>query len=209
MLQAYLNDSTKKDFYLNRVRKHREADELIQGTGWDNGRGCAVGCTLEEYNHSKYPTLLGVPEELARLQDRIFEALPRADALAFPESFLGAIPVGADLHLVWPKIALWVLTDEQHGVSRLVQDEKHKRQREAIENVAGLYLRWIAGDKPSVSEWQEARSAAYAAAAYAAYAAYAAAYAAYAADARLAFWRALRDQLLKELRAAPVAVKAS
>lgn len=30
-----------KSFYLDRVRHHREADELIRGTGLDGRRGCA------------------------------------------------------------------------------------------------------------------------------------------------------------------------
>jgi hypothetical protein len=62
-----------KDKYLNRVIKHRELDNIIQGIGWENGKGCAVGCTLENYNHSRYPMELGLPEWLARLEDKIFE----------------------------------------------------------------------------------------------------------------------------------------
>jgi hypothetical protein len=83
-----------KDKYLNRVIKHRELDNIIQGIGWENGKGCAVGCTLENYNHSRYPMELGLPEWLARLEDKIFEELPKEKAMLWPERFLDAIPVG-------------------------------------------------------------------------------------------------------------------
>ena len=140
-----------KQFYMDRVRKHREADELIQGTGWHRGKGCAVGCTLEEYDHNKYPVRLGVPVELARLQDSLFERLPKEDALAFPEQFLGAIPVGADLSMVWPRFALWALEDQEHGVLSF------QGQRDAIQAIAALYREWIeTGTCPPLQQWSEA-----------------------------------------------------
>ena len=61
-----------KEKYLSRVVAHRKADNIIQGLGWEEGRGCAVGCTLENYDHWRYPIELGLPEWLAHLEDRIF-----------------------------------------------------------------------------------------------------------------------------------------
>ena len=55
-LRAYHNDPATKRRYLARVRAHRLADELVQGTGFEtNGqtRGCAVGCTLNAYEDRK------------------------------------------------------------------------------------------------------------------------------------------------------------
>src|SRR4051812_520683 len=94
-------DPTKpKSFYLDRVRRHREADQLIRGTGWDGRRGCAIGCTLESYDPDKYPDLLGIPVSLAHLEDYIFENLPAAH-LDWPERFLTAIPENADISGVY------------------------------------------------------------------------------------------------------------
>lgn len=31
--------------YLKRVRAHAKADEIVSGRYWENGKGCAVGCT--------------------------------------------------------------------------------------------------------------------------------------------------------------------
>lgn len=42
MLQAFHNDQAIKNKYVARVIAHREADNIIRGTGWDNGKGCAA-----------------------------------------------------------------------------------------------------------------------------------------------------------------------
>lgn len=36
---AYHGKQEVKDLYLSRVRAHREADELIHGIGWEDGKG--------------------------------------------------------------------------------------------------------------------------------------------------------------------------
>jgi hypothetical protein len=46
-LIAFHNDQKIKDKYLARVEAHRKADEIIKGKYWENGKGCAVGCTLK------------------------------------------------------------------------------------------------------------------------------------------------------------------
>ncbi len=175
-LLAYHGNQAIKDKYIARVKAHREADELIQGKGWDGHKGCAVGCTLENYNHSRYPIELGVPVVLAQLEDRIFEGLPQKDAMGWPERFLTAIKPGSDLEMVWPKFSLWVL----NGLLELktFHDGKHPKCKAAIGTVRGLYEEWIVTRiKPASSRFSKARMAAAAAdaAAAAAYAAYAAA----------------------------------
>jgi len=111
---AFHGEPGLKELYLARVVTHREADELVQGIGWEDGKGCAIGCTLEVYSHAQYEIELGVPRVLAHLQDRIFEGLPRADAMLWPERFLDAIEPGADLSDVWPEFAIWLLVDPDH-----------------------------------------------------------------------------------------------
>ena len=92
-MQAYLNRKSVKEKYLKRMRDHRQAGELTQGVAWvSNGttRGCAVGCLFDAYDHSRGPAEIGVPQVLLQLVEAIFEALPRADALAWPERFRSA-----------------------------------------------------------------------------------------------------------------------
>ena len=93
---AYHNDPSIKEKYLLRVRSHAAQDEIIKGKYWENGKGCAVGCTVHSSNHSAYETELGIPAWLARVEDRLFEGMPLARAKLWPEQFLSAIRPGAD-----------------------------------------------------------------------------------------------------------------
>lgn len=181
-LLAFHNDPAIKQEYLARVEAHRLADEIVQGQYWQNGKGCAVGCTLHSDQHADYETELGIPRSIAYLEDQIFEGLPNGDAKDFPAQFLSAIPVGADLSLVTAHFFVWLLSDPVDGVIRFAREDG----KAAIETVVALYQRRIAGDEPTDQEW------------------IAAADAADAADA--AAYRSMRDQLLSLLQAAPVPV---
>jgi hypothetical protein len=178
-LRAYHGQPAIKAKYLRRVRAHAKADEIVAGQYWENGKGCAVGCTLHSNQHAAYETELGIPEVLARLEDGLFERIYKHDAAfakSWPEKFLKAPKPGADLSMVWPRFALWLLVDPKDGVLRFAKTDK---TRKAINGVADLYKRWIGGVKPKRNEWLKARNCAYDAAYYAANAAYYAANAAY------------------------------
>ena len=132
---AYPNNDKSK--YLARVRAHRAADQIVQRLGYRNGHGCAVGCTLDAYDHSRYPIELGAPLALAYLEDRLHEALPSPNYLDWPEQFLEAIEPGADLSGVWGRWATWMLADETHGVRRHAAG--YPECEAAIDRVAELY----------------------------------------------------------------------
>ena len=202
-MQAFHNDATIKSAIMAGLAVHRAADELVQGSYWENGKGCAVGCTLEtirvmkgaktidHFSHKLAETETGIPQILWRLEDCIFEGLPNAAAKGWPEQFTDAIRPGADLAMIWPRFALWLLTEE------LPQFTRRAASTAALAEVAVLYREWCeSGKNPNCERWIGVRknaayayayasaasaSAAYASAAYA-YAASAAA-AAYAADA--------------------------
>lgn len=183
---AYHNDQAVKAFYVNRMKTHIAADEMvhgvyIEGTPGEPGfRGCAVGCTLHGRDHAAYERELGIPVQLGWLHDRVFEGLPMAEAQPFALAALEVIPIGADLSLVWPEVALWLMEDAAYGVLQHVQGERFEQQRTAIEWVAALYRDWLTQGEPPIRENFFA-AADYAAAAYA------------------AFWEALRDKLLDRL----------
>ena len=155
MTMLAYTQGTTKDQVLARVRRHREADRLIHGVYWENGRGCAVGCTVSgrrragEGWYDAVARQIGIPAHLAALEDAIFEGLPNGDAQAWPERFLRAIPEGADLGRVWPQFAIWLLTEEAPSASG--------------EAVAALYRRRLAGDEPTDAEWSREAEAARAA----------------------------------------------
>ena len=202
---AFLNKPSVKRTYLARVRAHAKADEIIHGTYWENGKGCAVGCTIHGSEHRKYETELGIPRILANLEDVLFERMANGHAKEFPLQFLSAIKVGADLSNVWNQFAHWMLLDPEHGVIRFAKKEKTK---EAIERVGKMYGQAAMGKTPDKQEWKDA--AAYAAAAAAAYAAADADAAAYAAAAyaaaavRSQYAYIAGQQLIAFMKAAPV-----
>ena len=111
-MKAYLDAPRIKSDILAILASHRAADEIVKGQYWENGKGCAVGCTVKSSNHMAYETMFGIPVELARLEDQIFEGLPNATSMLWPERFMSAINVGADLSLVGWKFQWWLLTDE-------------------------------------------------------------------------------------------------
>jgi len=112
MLIAYHGEESIKTKYLNRVLAHLAADEIIHGTYWERGKGCAVGCTVHSSSHGAFETELGIPIMLARLEDRIFEGLRNGVSKEFPARFLTCIPVGADLSRVGWQFLHWLLTEE-------------------------------------------------------------------------------------------------
>jgi hypothetical protein len=203
---AWHGDPQLKADAVERMREHAAADRLIRGAYVDHDgdattwRGCLHGCLTAEtiaaergisvadliedpdvWWHVESERLWGIPRQLGALLDRLYEALDEPPG-EVAVGMLEAIPVGADLTVAADRLMLDVLVDPEHGVWR--HTAEGSRQREAVERVAQLYRRRLAGDEPPEAEWRDAAADADAAAyAYAAYAAYAAADAAYAAAA--------------------------
>lgn len=145
---AAFNGSEKvKKKYLDRVRGHRLADEIVKGVYWENGKGCAVGCTLHSNNHWSYEEELGIPNQLAYLQDEMFESLANDEAKFFPEQFLEAIAVGADLYPALWKFLLFTLNDGTNGLTR-VNDDKV-----SIRKTVEMYQRAIEGEDIPLDEF--------------------------------------------------------
>ena len=162
---SFHNDIEVKEKYVNRVKAHAKADNLIQGTGWENGKGCAIGCTLESFDHSAYPTELGLPEWLARLEDRLFEGMENKYAMKFPLDFLEAIPVGVSLEPVKWKFCSYLCSDNIARVENLDIDWNLKKQvLTAIKHVKLIHDNAIETGVWDASAARAADSAAYSAA---------------------------------------------
>jgi len=97
---AYHGDAALKRAMIAQMENHATHDRLVKGQYWQEGRGCAIGCTIQSADHAQYEPRFGLPVMLARLEDAIFEGLPDADAIAWPVRFMAAAPIGADLSLV-------------------------------------------------------------------------------------------------------------
>jgi hypothetical protein len=113
---SFHSDSSIKSNYLARVAGHADADEIVKGRYWENGKGCAVGCTIHGEAHESFERELGVPRMLAWLEDVIFEGLPNRLAKTWPERFLSSIAPGRDLSPVGWRFLHWLLTES--GLSK-------------------------------------------------------------------------------------------
>ncbi|MCH7832544.1 MAG: hypothetical protein IIC55_06695, partial [Proteobacteria bacterium] len=130
----------------------------VRGYYWKEGKGCAVGCCIHGEDHSRYETELGIPIQLAYLQDGLFEAMTNGDSKKFPERFLKAIPVGVDLQPVIHRFLHWLLLDKQNGVIRFAKDEPSIKS--AIEMIGELHYRAMLGEVIKSSAWSAAGRAA-------------------------------------------------
>ena len=162
-MRAFINTEVTKPELLASLAAHRIAEGFEKGksTYFEDGKGCAVGCTLHDFapgqesDHPLYERLFGIPEALAWLEDSVFEGLSVEQGSAWPERFVGAIEPGADLTKVADRWLLWLLSDNS-GTSPLAQ----WRDEPWMRSVADLYRRRLAGDEPGADEWTAARAAA-------------------------------------------------
>lgn len=166
---AYHNNSSVKSLYVNRFAAHRKADEVIQGQSFKNGRGCFVGCTLNEYSHDRFPVELGWPKWLAHLADTIFEGVPKSEAPQFGTDLLDAVEIGVDLEPLKNKFLICV---QRRNLARLEgNDAPYAVQvRAAIEQAIAVLAedKFDSARSAAESAWSvawsaEARSAAWSA----------------------------------------------
>jgi len=106
---SYHNDQSIKNKYVERMRDHIEAGELVRGVGFKEGRGCAIGCTLDKYDDAQYPIELGIPRWLGQLEEIIFEKMSEKKSKKFPLEFLESIPIGVDLEQIRPLLLIYIL----------------------------------------------------------------------------------------------------
>jgi len=216
-MKTFHGDKKIKAKYLKRLKAHAKADEIIQGTGWKNGKGCAVGCTLENYEHKQYEVELGIPEWLAYLEDKIFEGLQKEDAMKFPVQFLSAVPVGigddamyklrCDLDYQRLSILLKEQTklhpDDDFGVNKALEevmrlnqeyvDPEHEDWSTAMSAaMSANSSAWSAAMSANSSAWSASRSA---------MSASGSAMSAAWLSAESAAWKGERDRLIKGLKA--------
>lgn len=164
-LLAFHNDPAIKQKYLARVQAHAQADEIVQGKYWENGKGCAVGCTIHSDRHADFAVELGLPEWLALLEDRLFENLSNDAARKFPVEFLESIPVGADLEPVKWKFFAYLIRENIERVTQLELDGALKTTvMSALRGALALHEIKISGGKVADLEWSAAWSASRAAA---------------------------------------------
>lgn len=130
-MQSYFNNPELKAEKISHMQAHIDADELIRGSGWDGSRGCAVGCTFDDYDHSKFPELLGIPEWAGWLLDHLHENTTKGyqykgDPVAL--AFLKAIKPGSDLTAVEHQIHIFIQRQNLERIEKMAIDAALKSQ---------------------------------------------------------------------------------
>lgn len=162
---AYHSNTKLKTQTVTAMKADIKAERLVGGHYWNGKNGCFVGCVIRGDEHSKFEDILGIPQTLARLGDGIFEGLSEPKLRQkFVIDFLSAIPIGADLSIVFYKFIYWLLVDKKDGI---LQYAKIHRTKNLILKVADLYKKYI--DKElSLKQFGKAIAVIYGDAAYAA-----------------------------------------
>ena len=159
-MKAFLGQKSTKQFYVDRIKRHRSKESLLQSFEyWADGKGCALGCTLEQGEgvHEAYPEKLGLPVWLAYLEEHIFEALPEADAKEWPLQFLEAIPVGASIpDSLRDRFQVFWLERQKTQIDRA----KYDQVATAVDGVISLLVQAIESYEPESAAWSAARPAA-------------------------------------------------
>ena len=181
-LKSFNGDTKLKEVLLKEIIRHRKADQIIQGSYGENGdnfKGCAVGCSIHSLNvkfgknynpsdHTVYEKELGMPEWLARLEDKIFEGLPKEDSMKWPEQFIKAVPVGVNLEKVKWQFCSYLLKENIDRVLGLkISDSLKEQVVSVIRQVLSVHEtaiktgKWDGSAAKSAewSAWSAARSA--------------------------------------------------
>jgi len=151
-LRAFHGEPALKIDRIARVDAHIAADELVRGATGDDGKGCAVWCTLDAYDHSRYPIELGIPEWLARVEDVLFEGMSVKKSKTWPRDFLMACGVGMDLDRVKAPFMVVVLKST-------LTNFDHAKFPQVVAAVQGSIVLWERDDIGS-EDWGSAGSAA-------------------------------------------------
>jgi hypothetical protein len=115
-LRTFHGDKKIKAEYIARVKDHVQAGEIIQGHYRLGDYRDAINATVHSSSHMDYETKLGIPFVVARIEDRVFEALPSPDFKEFPVKFLEIIPVGISLKMASYKFFSWLLYGSKYSL---------------------------------------------------------------------------------------------
>jgi len=113
--QAFHNKESLKQEIISRMKEHIELGQLVQGEGYDkfSGKGCAVGCSINCYDHQSFADTLGVDIWIAQIYDSIHEDINVKHIAKFNIDFLNSIPIGMTIQqsdMVRLKLFYFILT---------------------------------------------------------------------------------------------------
>jgi hypothetical protein len=118
-MQSYLNDHKLQQQALQQLQEAIDKDKLVQTPQdlynyWANGKGSMIGCIGQSNDLTAIEAQLGIPAQVLKIQNHIFQFLEKEKAEQFCFDFLKAIPVGQDIRAVWIKYFIWLLAEVDH-----------------------------------------------------------------------------------------------
>ena len=110
-MKAFEDTTITKAELITELKAHQVADNFVRGVYFEDGKGCAVGCSLEsasrikglvvnESDHRLYEDLFGLPEYFALLSDKLFEGMSLEKSKSFPLEVIEAVNIGSNLREV-------------------------------------------------------------------------------------------------------------
>lgn len=148
---SFFNDQKIKDKYVKRMAAHRQADELIRGVGFQEGKGCFIGCILNNYDHSQFENELNIPEWVGRVFDVLYEGMSIDRYIEFT-TVLEDIPLGSDLNKIKRPFMIFIL----ESLFDQFDNEKFPEVTQAIKKVIDLHQ----SNSDSEAAWAAAWAAA-------------------------------------------------
>lgn len=166
--QAFHADADLKSSVVNRVRRLIADDKidtpkLFLNFDDSSDRYTLLTAAVPTADPEVYEKELGIPSELARLEESVHGLLMRevgagvyafrGESAHYPVDWLQALPPGKDLQRVVPMFLDWWL----HDLANVYLSPVDDAAAEMAKLVAGLHARVARGDLPTRREWKSAR----------------------------------------------------
>ena len=127
-MRVYHGSETFKQECIAHMQAHIADDNLVQGKGWANGKGCSIGCTFDIYDHQTVADKLGTALWLEKLRDKIHEGLPSDNYQWFLTAYLEALQINANVEKIRIPFIRIVLDHALETVKQLNVGQKLKQQ---------------------------------------------------------------------------------
>ena len=165
-------NKSQKQKFLKVAQEHQELDRFIQWKWLQDEKikwkfkGCFYWCMTQTDDNTlkKATEVMWLPAWIVYVSEKIFEWLPRKEALKFPLELLEKIPTWIDTYPLWKDWNYTILMDKKHGQYIYCWD--NEECKEAVKKCAELFKTDFTESAARSAAWsaESARSTAWSAA---------------------------------------------
>lgn len=138
-------NKSQKSKFLKIAKQHQDADRFIQWKWlqdekiWKEFRWCFYGCMTQTEDNTleKATEVMWLPAWIIHVSEKIFEWLPRDEAIKLPLQLLEAIPTWLDTYQLWKDWSYTVLMDKEYWSINYCWD--NKECIDAVKQYADLF----------------------------------------------------------------------